>query len=157
LIFWVSDVCLIVDANVAARFLAQPGAVIDWLSRERGNPRLVAAGKLRKELANSGDTVRRLLVRLEQMGRLRSAEPERIRQEEQRLRAMCASNDPHVLALAVISGARTLATDDGDLIRDFKNKAIIDCPRGSIYRDPEAHGHLLRHTFSCGIGTRRTR
>ena len=151
--------CLIVDANVAAKFLAQPGAVIDWLSRERGNPRLVAAGKLRKELADSGDAVRRLLVRLEQMGKLRSADPGKLRHEEQRLHAtaICASNDPHVLALAIVSGARTLATDDNALASDFRNKRIIDQPRGKIYRDPDEHGHLLRHTSSCGVDSRTRR
>jgi hypothetical protein len=39
----VSDVCLIVDANVAPTYLAQPSAVVAWLLGERGNPKLVAA------------------------------------------------------------------------------------------------------------------
>lgn len=130
-------------------------AILDWLFGERGAPRLVAAGKLREELA-SNDSVRRQLVALERAGRLRSADIGKLRQEERRLRATtaCASNDPHVLALAIVSGARTLATDDKHLIADFKNKAIIDQPRGSIYRDPEKHRRLLRHTTSCRIDAR---
>jgi len=149
----VSDVCLIVDANVAPKFLVESSAIIDWLFGERGAPRLVAAGKVREELAKNKD-VRRQLVTLERAGRLRSADAEMLRQDEQRIRTMaaCVSNDPHVIALAIVSGARTLATDDNDLAADFRNKAIIDSPRGSIYRDPAKHGHLLRHTSSCGIG-----
>ena len=58
-----------------------------------------------------------------------------------------------MLALAIVSGARTLASDDNALTADFRNKAIIDSPRGSIYRDPVKHGRLLRHTTSCGIDT----
>ncbi len=150
-----SDVCLIVDANVAPKFLVQSGAIIDWLFGERGAPRLVAAGKLREELANN-DSVRRQLVALDRAGRLRSVDAEGIRLEERRLRdaALCLSNDLHVLALAIASGARTLATDDNTLAADFKNKRIIDRPRGKIYRDPEKHGRLLRHTNSCGIEAR---
>src|SRR5580692_11429542 len=93
-IFWVFDVCLIVDANVAPKFLVQSSAIIDWLFGQRGTPRLVAAGKLREELAKS-DGVRRQLVQLDRAGRLRSADPKRLQPEEKRLRAgaTCASND----------------------------------------------------------------
>jgi hypothetical protein len=148
-------VCLIVDANVAPKFLVQSGAIVDWLFGERGSPRLVAAGKLQEELATN-DGVRRQLVALDRAGRLRRADAERLRKEEQRLRtsATCASNDLHVLALAIVSGTRTLATDDNALAADFRNKQIIDGPRGSIYRDPEKHGRLLRHTSSCCIAAR---
>jgi hypothetical protein len=148
-------VCLIVDANVAPRFLVQSSAVIDWLFGERGAPRLVAAGKLREELAKN-DGVRRQLVQLDRAGRLRSADPEWLQREERRLRAVgvCVSNDLHVLALAIVTGARTLATDDNALAADFKNKRIMDGPRGKIYRDPARHGPLLCHTSSCGIATR---
>ena len=43
------------------------------------------------------------------------------------------SNDPHILALARASGARLVYTGDGKLIADFKNKRLIDGPRGKIY------------------------
>lgn len=94
------------------------------------------------------------LLELERAGRLVSANGDRLELEEKRLRrdGLCASNDHHVLALAIASGARTLATGDGPLTRDFRNKAIIDRPRGSVYRDTPEHRRLLRHTpQSCGI------
>jgi predicted nucleic acid-binding protein len=145
-------VCLIVDADASDEFLAKPGAVRDWLLDGRKSPRLVAAGKLREELARAGD-VRRLLTQLERAGRLRPADAAELRREEDRLRAdgRCRSNDRHVLALAVVSGARTLATFDNDLARDFRNAEIICRPRGSVYRNPAAHARLLRHTASCGV------
>jgi predicted nucleic acid-binding protein len=145
-------VCLIVDANVGPKFLLESSAIIDWLFGDRGAPRLVAAGKLREELAaNRG--VSRQLVQLDRAGRLRSADPKKLEDEERRLRiaSIFRSNDPHVLALAIVSGARTLATGDNALADDFKNKRIIDAPRGKVYRDPEAHRHLLCHTSSCGV------
>jgi hypothetical protein len=91
---------------------------------------------------------------LNRAGRLRSADANRLRQEENRLRAghRIESNDIHVLALAIVSGARTLATFDNALTRDFRNAAIINGPRGDIYRNPASHAHLLRHTpVSCGV------
>jgi hypothetical protein len=155
----VSDVCLIVDANTAGVLLAKPSVVIDWLFGDRGNPRLVAAGRLRVELATNQE-VRRQLVELDRAGRLRSADPQELRQEEGRLHAdgTCISNDRHILALAIVSGARTLATDDNRLASDFTNAKIINRPRGKVYRDPQRHAHLLRHTpKSCGVDNRTKR
>lgn len=47
------------------------------------------------------------------------------------------SNDPHVLALAQASGARLLYSNDKTLQRDFKNKRLIDQPRGKVYSTNE--------------------
>jgi predicted nucleic acid-binding protein len=145
-------VCLIVDANACSAFLAKSSAVTNWLLGGKGNPKLVAAGKLREELARVGD-VRRVLTQLERAGRLRSADAAELRKQEESLRrdGRCQSNDRHVLALAIVSGARTLATFDNNLARDFRNKEIISAPRGSVYQDPATHAHLLRHTSSCGV------
>lgn len=145
--------CLIVDTNAAADFLAQPSGVRDWLLGDRGNPRLVAAGRLLEELVRN-NAVRRLLRVLEQAGRLRSVFSDVLPREETQLRtrALCRPNDLHVLALAIASGARTLATLDDNLTTDFRNPRIINRPRGSIYRNPKVHAHLLRHTpSSCSV------
>ena len=145
--------CLIVDANVAGVFLARSSAIRKWLGGQTGRPRLVAAGKLKSELAMIHD-VRLYLVELERAGRLRfNFSDKALHEEENFLRkaGMCVSNDLHVLALAIVSGARTVATRDQALSKDFRNKAVVDSPRGSIYRDPGKHGHLLCHTSSCGV------
>jgi len=147
-----------VDANVAAEFLGKPCAVVDWLLGEKGKPRLVAAGLLRQELGRL-DGVRRMLTRLDQAGRLRTADATALTREEKRLRSsgVCRSNDCHVLALAIVSGARTLATLDDDLAADFKDQDIINRPRGKVYRDHVAHARLLGHTPSCGVKSFRNR
>lgn len=147
--------CLIVDANAAGQFLASTSPVRNWLLGAKGDPRLVADGLLKKELVKLDD-VRRFLAVLDRAGRLRSADADSLRKEADRLRAggRCRSNDSHVLALAIVSGARTLATFDNPLADDFKNAEFISRPRGSIYRDPANHAHLLRHTpASCGVGS----
>ncbi len=145
--------CLIVDASAAGEFLARPNPLRNWLLGAVGNPRLVAAGPLKQELGRL-ENVRRFLVELERAGRLRSADADQLRREDERLRAdgVCGSNDSHVLALAIVSGARTLATFDNALADDFRNPGIVSRPRGRIYRDPANHSHLLRHTpASCGL------
>ena len=43
------------------------------------------------------------------------------------------SDDPHVIALAQISGARLLYSNDPDLQQDFGDKRLIDSPRGKVY------------------------
>jgi predicted nucleic acid-binding protein len=146
-------VCLIVDASAAAEFLAKPSAILKWLLGKAGNPRLVAAGKLRRELAKIAE-VQHILVSLDRAGRLRSADEGDLRLQEGHFKAddRCRSNDTHVLALAVVSGARTLATFDRALSDDFKDQTIINHPGGKVYRDPAAHSHLLGHTpASCGV------
>ena len=52
------------------------------------------------------------------------------------------SNDLHVIALARISGARLLYSDDKKLRKDFKNKHLVNSPRGKVY-SKEDHQHLL--------------
>jgi predicted nucleic acid-binding protein len=145
-------VCLIVDADAASKFLGRLGPVRDWLRGDRGSPRLVADGLLRQQLAIIRD-VRRLLVELEREGKLRSAGPSLAKVERDLRRSrLCQSNDYNVLALAILTGARTLATFDNALARDFRNLALIRKPRGSIYRRPTEHGHLLEDTpESCGV------
>ena len=67
----------------------------------------------------------------------------------------CRSNDTHVIALAQISGARLLYSNDKDLHVDFKNKRLIDEPRGKIYSTNEdknftySHARLLRDRNLC--------
>jgi len=144
-------VCLIVDANAAGQFLARRSSITDWLLGKKGNPRLVAGGKLMEELARL-DKVRRLLTQLDRAGSLRSAKANSLQREEGRLRAggRCHSNDFHVLALAIVSGARTLATFDKlwQATSDMQESLIV---RGSVYHN-ESHAHLLRHTpASCGV------
>lgn len=43
------------------------------------------------------------------------------------------SDDEHVLALARVSGARLLYTEDKELIEDFKNSRILS-PRGKVFK-----------------------
>ena len=144
--------CLIVDANAASVVFAPGSAVRVWLNGPKGNPRLCVGGKLTRELARV-EQARKFLVDLNRAGRLRTISGEAIQEHERQLQSakILRSNDVHVLALAIATGARTLATFDGNLSDDFKDPRIINKPRGRIYRNPNEHKHLLRHTKSCGV------
>lgn len=55
------------------------------------------------------------------------------RSEELRDSGDCKSDDEHIIALAQISGARLLYTDDRDLQVDFTNTKLIGHPKGKLY------------------------
>ena len=104
--------CAIIDANVAYQVFSEdrPPAgkrFFDWLSSPRGE--LVVGGKLRAELTRDV-RFQRWLTSAIRYGRARSVvddEVEERAQELHRTRA-CKSDDEHVLALALVSGARLL-------------------------------------------------
>ena len=55
---------------------------------------------------------------------------------------LCRSDDPHVLALARVSGARLLFANDGRLIQDFQNNDILRQPPGKVYPPTDYHRFL---------------
>jgi hypothetical protein len=143
--------CLIVDANLAGKVFTTPpdpdfAPVIDWL---RKGGRLIFGGHLRTELLRI-ERLRSLFVELQRGGRALQIPDAEVDREEAVVRETghCQSNDGHVIALARVSGARTLCTHDKTLQRDFRNHQLIAKPRGSIYQR-KSHEKLLRHTPSC--------
>ena len=150
--------CAILDANVVHEVFGdnRPRAGIeflDWI--DKGRIPLVFGGKLLDEL-----TVNiRFRVWLRQAvvsGRARVVNYARVSNKTETLRYLneCQSNDHHVLALAQISHARLLYSNDHKLIRDFKEKSIIDKPRGTVYstdphRKPMKHYRELLRKSHC--------
>ena len=128
--------CAIVDANVAAEVFGKnkPPAgkeFYDWLNT--GGGQLVAGGKLLQELnkTSARDWVRQSLL----SGRARREDDALITEKAGELadKGLCKSDDTHVIALAKVSGARLLYSNDANLQDDFGNKNLIDKPRGKIY------------------------
>lgn len=142
--------CLIVDNDVGQTFFSSQRGdpyfpALDWIRRRDG--RLVVGGRLWVEEYHG--TQRANLVRsLEQTGRAIIYPARVVDAEEDAVKVNCKSNDTHVIALARISGARVLCTQDSALEDDFKNRALIDSPRGHIYKNA-SHQHLLRHHGGC--------
>lgn len=161
--------CVIVDANVAGEVFGEGGSpagqqFFDWLNSGRGQ--LVVGGRLLEELEGSRNFTA-WAKEATLAGRIRSLSKEeteaRIRQLEHSARHV--SDDPHVLAVAQLGGARLLFTNDESLEQDFKNKLLIDRPRGRVYhtRDIQTpndnkavsrtHRRLLSTTGLCRGGS----
>jgi hypothetical protein len=143
--------CLIVDANLAGIVFSSPPhpdfvPVLDWLEK---NGCLIVGGHLGTELAKL-ERAKRFILALLRAGRAKLIPAEQVAREEAAVLATgnCQSNDSHVIALARVSGARTLCTHDKALQKDFRNHQLVAKPRGSIYQR-KSHEKLLRHTPSC--------
>ena len=152
--------CVIVDANRASSFFAEPpGAedapVVDWILGKGG--RLVFGGKLSEELLRINASVR-TLRQWTLSGRALEIPAPLVSEEERLLRRMgiCRSNDHHVVALARLSGARIVVTGDQALMADVGNAQLLSAPRGKVYQRPE-HAKLLKHSSSCGLAGTRIR
>ena len=154
--------CAIVDANVVSEvFGSNPPPAgekfFDWLNR--GSGRLIVGGKLLEELEQGSADFRRWGREAQLAGRMIIANKSEVDARTEQIQSEDAirSDDPHVIALAQVSGARLLYSNDGNLQRDFKNKSLIDDPRGKVYSTSEdgsfqrSHDRLLKNKNLCRL------
>ena len=116
--------CAIIDASVAFEVFGRKRTAAgirfrNWLDDGRGQ--LVVGGRVLEELVHNSNFGRWLLEARRSSGRVRQIGSARIRQYEDELvqSRSLRSNDVHIVALALASGARLLYTDDARLQRDF--------------------------------------
>lgn len=156
--------CAIIDASIVGDLIAQnatPAVTGFRQAVDSGRIPLVLGGtQLSSEL--KADDVRRWISALTNAGRLRKVDASAVDELTEHLRRIpkgahnaCKSDDWHVIALAQISGARLLYTNDHKLTEDFKNKQLIDNPRGKVYSTTEnsdftkARKQLLNNRDLC--------
>lgn len=143
--------CLIVDEDVAWSACPQHKnpdfePIKKWLESRRGI--LVLCKELWSKV-KVNQCVQKYFYGLWQSGLAEFAKEEWVTEEMKRLERMSlCSNDILILALARASGARTLYTKDGKLMKDFRNMAVVPRPKGKIYSGPKT-AHTLSHTLSC--------
>lgn len=149
--------CLIIDANRACVVFDYPTPVdflplFDWIEQRGGV--VIIGGRLRRELYKV-DRAKRRIKEWVRAGRAFIIDESLVDKLESEIAVGQAlkSDDPHVIALAQLSGARVLCTEDRNLIVDFKDKRLIDKPRGAVYRT-QRHKKLLQHHGSCRHGDR---
>ena len=125
--------CAIVDNSVRDEVFggAESAAgtfFLAWLTE--GHGRLVVGGKLRDELSGNQNFVQWLRQAV-QAGRARILDDNKVHMATNEVLAenICVSDDPHVIALAKISGTRLLFTNDFLLEADFKK----NIPKGLIF------------------------
>lgn len=136
--------CAIVDANSSGEIVATnptPAARAFKEFMVDGPCCLVVGGtKLRGELGRGFSTPDRAkqttitewVSQIQQAGRLKSENDAIVdaRCAEIKQSRKCRSDDPHIIALADISGARLLYSKDNALRQDFSNPHLINNPRG---------------------------
>jgi hypothetical protein len=107
-------------------------AVVDWIN---DGGLVVVGGKLTQELGRT--KFGGFLTELSRRGGLRTYSKGAVEAELDVVSAMpIKSDDPHVLALARLSGARVAITNDNKLIADLKNQAICPGKRRAIRHRP---------------------
>lgn len=139
--------CAIIDASVAHEVFGdnRPEAgeeFFKWLLKGKG--RLVVGSKLLDELKKTkynrwtrqAILYTRLLRQLP--GEEVKAKTKELEKRKRKRKDTYKSNDPHVIALAQVSGARLLYVNDRDLEADFKNRQLID-PEGKLYLTRTSH------------------
>jgi len=142
--------CGILDTNCLSEVFGSNRPEIgkrffDWFYT--GNGRLIVGGKLQRELEKGSEGFRKLALELQRAGRMRIIPEKKVDTEAARLdkEGLCTSDDSHVIALARISGARLLYSNDKDLKKDFGAKSLIDKPRGKVYSTRDENGMLKRY------------
>jgi predicted nucleic acid-binding protein len=139
---------IIVDANCLS-ITFSPSSSEDFkpiiVALINGRHRLTIGGTKLKNEYKKLTSISGMLKNLDQAGRIVQIVDSEVNDEESVLLRDfdLKSDDPHILALARISGARILCSHDKDLGVDFQNLTIIPKPRGQIYKRSD-HSHLLR-------------
>ncbi len=144
--------CLIIDASLASRIFDDAPEddfipVIDWLRSETGM--IVYGGKNGAELSKVAKAAR-YIRQLAAAGHAYNVPAAQVDEEESKVVSMATlrSNDAHVIALARVSNARVLCTEDEALIQDFKDLEFVPRPKGKIYKRKD-HADLLGHSRGC--------
>lgn len=129
--------CAILDNDVASEVFGQDRpaagkAFFDWIDSGRGS--LVAGGRLLEELDGTRafkEWRRQALL----AGRFRRVNDRAVEERTRKLEreSSCRSDDPHVVALALVSGARLLYSNDRSLGDDFRDRTLIGNPPGKVY------------------------
>lgn len=137
--------CLIVDANLCSILFKKTNDKSYQKLRDAifsNRLLLVHGGKLTQEYRTAG--VLKVIALLSQSGKAFRVSDKLIDAQLAKIDGLCISDDEHVIALARADRRRAhlLCSDDEALRTDFKNKALIDNPRGTIY-SPTRHKQSL--------------
>ena len=147
--------CAIVDANVSHEvFGSKPTEAGDKFFRwiNQGSGRLVAGGRLLEELEVSSQGFRDWASQIVRAGKMRILDDSKVSEQTERIEheGLHTSNDAHILAVAQLSGARLLFSNDRKLQGDFTNKTLIDNPQGKVYSTLRSEKYTRTHRSLLG-------
>ncbi len=149
--------CAILDASVVSQVFGNKRppageAFFDWIAYRHG--RIIVGGKLDRELRKNRRF--RLWVRDALLsGKAKRLAAKQVDEVADQLTrdGTCRSNDPHVIALAQLSGARLLYSNDKKLNYDFMNGELVPPPSGKIYTTLHESGFTPDHQALLDRGT----
>ena len=136
--------CIIVDANMFGRFRDPANEdmepVWNWLRKKDGKIAYSNTEKFEEEWERGGVTD--LIKLLRQVEQLKEIPPPEVaaKENELNLTGVIRSDDPHIIALAVIANVKVLVSNDRRLHEDFKNRDLVG---GRVYQT-KSHSRLLR-------------
>ena len=136
--------CIVVDANMFSAFKDTTNEdmepVWNWLRQKNGKIAYSNTKKFEDEWERGGVTG--LIKLLRQSGQLKEIPPQEVEAKESELNrtGTIRSNDPHIIALALMANVKVLVSNDRRLHEDFKNR---DLAGGSVYQT-KSHSRLLR-------------
>jgi hypothetical protein len=135
--------CVVIDTNKAADFCRQERpylkTLLNWVN---SGGRIASGGRLEAELFRV-QAMKGLLLEWSRSGKLIRISPDRITNREVLVRDYCASDDPHVVALAIESRASIVVTGDMNLIKDLKNTGLMGSRR-KIYKEDSANPESIK-------------
>ena len=133
--------CVILDANMFGEFKDQSNEdmqpVWNWLENKNGKIAYTNTSKFDEEWERGGVTD--LIKLLKQAEKLKEVPAPDVQQKENELIGKIASDDPHIIALAIVADVKVLVSSDQTLHQDFKNRNLVG---GRVYQT-EKHAHLL--------------
>lgn len=130
--------CLIIDINMYGRFIKARGSremkpLWQWLRHRGGKVVYSPTAKLKKEWKNF--PYRKDAENLQREGLVKIVPPNIVQKKENELRGKTKSDDEHIIALAMVAGAKLLLSRDADLKDDFENPNLAN---GNIYKRAQA-------------------
>ena len=142
--------CIIVDTNTFHKFKNPDDEDMEpvwtWLEKRDGKIAYADIEKLEEEWDNGG--MQNLRNRLRQRGKLKIVSPQDVQEKANELKGEIASNDEHIIALALIAGVKILVSyraGDRDLFDDFRDKNLVG---GRVYTR-KAHAQRMLRKDTC--------
>ena len=134
--------CAILDVNSIGKFKDPTNEdmkpVWYWLENKNGKIVYSDTDKFRGEWERGGGHT--LMRELQRRDKFRLVKIQDVQKKENELRDQIKSNDPHIIALAIVADVKVLISSDQTLHQDFKNRNLVG---GKVYQN-KRHARLLK-------------
>ena len=135
--------CVILDVNSISKFKDPADEdmepVWNWLDRQNGKIAYANTKKFEEEWERGGGI--QLRRELQRRNKLKEIPAQDVQAKADELAGQIRSDDPHIIALAIIAEVKVLVSNDRRLHEDFKNRNLVG---GSVYQT-KSHSRLLRN------------